>query len=243
MEISSPKSPSGLYLSRLNCTITVKLKGEPELRFVCLWVKKKNVLMPFSSDDSHSLLRFQFVDFRIESGFGGVNKGDDFCVFDSVKMESVDRSLGTPSSAPRVICGDWSRRLDRLEFISGPGQEMRIRFETDNSVEFRGFKIRVSFLLLISRPLNTFPFQVSPVKASDFIATGSGRIVSLSDSSAPSTIGGFVSSSSEGEKEGANYKDNANVTYEMEAPPGTGIRITFQVILFSPPQLESSLDP
>ena len=83
-------------------------------------------------------MRFNFLDFRLEDGLNGVNKGEQSCVFDSLSLFD-----GDDKAAVRVVCGDWSRGLDLLEYVA-QADRVRFQFVTDFSENFRGFKIEVS---------------------------------------------------------------------------------------------------
>nr|CAD7401348.1 unnamed protein product [Timema cristinae] len=50
---------------------------------------------------------------------------------------------GNDSVATRRLCGDWSTKLKLLRYVS-QGPQIRLRFVSDYSHHFSGFKVKVA---------------------------------------------------------------------------------------------------
>lgn len=58
-------------------------------------------------------------------------------------MEDVSNSSNPNNSEHRRLCGDWSSKLKLLRHISS-GARLKLKFSSDYSHHFGGFKARVS---------------------------------------------------------------------------------------------------
>ncbi len=102
-------------------------------------------------------LSLHFETLKLEGGFGGLRKGS-FCVFDSLTVSWSGGGGGGGGQA--AFCGEWPRPPTDLvvpatvshnddtddddDGRGGRGRDVRIEFQTDDTEQRRGFKIRVS---------------------------------------------------------------------------------------------------